>query len=64
MCEACLRGGSHAALNRVIERIQVEKQIIAKLDALVRTIAGVAPAEWNSAIEKWDKWKRSLRGPA
>ncbi len=64
LCEACLRGGSHAALSRVIERIQVEKQIIAKLDALVRTIAGVAPAEWSSAIKKWDRRKRSLHSPA
>ena len=58
-CEACLRGGSHAALNLVIERIQVEKQIIAKLDVLVSVIAGMAPAACNSAIAEWDKWKNS-----
>jgi hypothetical protein len=61
LCEACLRGGSHAALNRVIERIQMEKQIIAKLDALVSAIAGMAPAAWNSAIAEWERRQNSLR---
>jgi hypothetical protein len=46
-------------LNLVIERIQVEKQIIAKLDVLVSVIAGMAPAAWNSAIAESDKWKNS-----
>jgi hypothetical protein len=59
LCEACLRGGSHAALDRVIERIQTEKEIIAGLNAMVRALAGVAPAEWNTAIREWDDQQKA-----
>ena len=54
LCERCLRKNSHAALDLVIERIQLEKEIVDQLNATVRALAGVAPAEWSTAITEWD----------
>jgi hypothetical protein len=45
---------------RLIERIQEEKQIVAKLDPLVNTVGGMAPATWDSAIKELDKPHNSI----
>lgn len=44
---------------RLIERIQEEEQIVAKLDALVNTITSGAPAAWDSAISELDSRQKS-----
>jgi hypothetical protein len=59
LCEACLRRGSHAALSRLIDRIQVERQNMGALDAMVGKIGMLAPAEWESTLKEWDKRKNS-----